>query len=86
MPEETRQGVENIKKGEIDKRKKAWEEKEGPPTKKFKVTNTKSWCLFDDWIILPISDLLQYSESSEERSVAAKIERGGGIGGGAGCC
>ena len=42
MPEETRQGVENIKKGEIDKRKKAWEEKEGPPSKKFKATNTKS--------------------------------------------
>lgn len=38
MPEETRQGVENIKKGEIDKRKKIWEdkEKEGPPTKKQK--------------------------------------------------
>jgi bromodomain adjacent to zinc finger domain protein 1A len=36
MPEETRKGVENIKKGEIDKRKKVWEEKEGPPTKKQK--------------------------------------------------
>ncbi|KAF9056339.1 chromatin remodeling complex protein [Panaeolus papilionaceus] len=36
MPEETRQGVENIKKGEIDKRKKAWEDKEGPPIKKQK--------------------------------------------------
>ncbi|KAF8912833.1 ATP-utilizing chromatin assembly and remodelling N-terminal-domain-containing protein [Gymnopilus junonius] len=36
MPEETRQGVENIKKGEIDKRKKVWEDKEGPPTKKQK--------------------------------------------------
>ncbi|PPQ89585.1 hypothetical protein CVT25_012330 [Psilocybe cyanescens] len=36
MPEETRQGVEIIKKGEIDKRKKAWEDKEGPPTKKQK--------------------------------------------------
>lgn len=42
MPEETRQGVENIKKGEIDKRKKVWEDKEGPPTKKFKLTNTKN--------------------------------------------
>jgi hypothetical protein len=42
MPEETRQGVENIKKGEIDKRKKVWEEKEGPPTKKFKVANGKN--------------------------------------------
>ena len=36
MPEETRKDVENIKKGEIDKRKKAWEDKEGPPTKKQK--------------------------------------------------
>ncbi|KAF8167934.1 chromatin remodeling complex protein [Crassisporium funariophilum] len=36
MPEETRKGVETIKRGEIDKRKKAWEEKEGPPTKKQK--------------------------------------------------
>jgi bromodomain adjacent to zinc finger domain protein 1A len=36
MPEETRKGVENIKKGEIDKRKKIWEEKEGPPSKKHK--------------------------------------------------
>lgn len=36
MPEETRRGVENIKRGEIDKRKKAWEDKEGPPTKKQK--------------------------------------------------
>lgn len=38
MPEETRQGVANIKKGEIDKRKKAWEDKEGPPSKKQKKT------------------------------------------------
>ncbi|KAG6911832.1 hypothetical protein DXG01_000079 [Tephrocybe rancida] len=36
MPEETRKGVETIKKGEIDKRKKVWEDKEGPPTKKQK--------------------------------------------------
>ena len=34
MPEETRKGVENIKKGEIDKRKKVWEDKEGPAAKK----------------------------------------------------
>ncbi|THU94815.1 chromatin remodeling complex protein [Dendrothele bispora CBS 962.96] len=36
MPEETRKGVESLKKGESDKRKKVWEEKEGPPTKKQK--------------------------------------------------
>jgi bromodomain adjacent to zinc finger domain protein 1A len=34
MPEETRKGVENIKKGESFKRKKIWEDKEGPPSKK----------------------------------------------------
>ncbi|KAJ6604346.1 chromatin remodeling complex protein [Mycena vulgaris] len=36
MPEETRKGVENLKKGEIDKRKKVWEDKEQPPTKRQK--------------------------------------------------
>ena len=36
MPEETRKGVEDLKKGESDKRKKLWEEKEGPPTKRQK--------------------------------------------------
>lgn len=36
MPEETRRDVENIKKGEIDKRKKIWEDKEGPASKKQK--------------------------------------------------
>lgn len=33
MPEETRQGVEIIKKGEIDKRKKIWEDKEAHQTR-----------------------------------------------------
>lgn len=36
MPESIRQSVENIKKGELEKRKKVWEEKEGPPSKKQK--------------------------------------------------
>lgn len=36
MPEETRKGVETIKKGEIEKRKKVWEEKDGPASKKLK--------------------------------------------------
>lgn len=36
MPEETRRGVEDIKKGEIDKRRKVWEDREGPPSKKQK--------------------------------------------------
>ncbi|THH20227.1 hypothetical protein EW146_g1101 [Bondarzewia mesenterica] len=40
MPEATRQGVENIKKGEIQKRKKVWEEKEGPAAKKPKKIDT----------------------------------------------
>ncbi|EGO04257.1 hypothetical protein SERLA73DRAFT_82321 [Serpula lacrymans var. lacrymans S7.3] len=34
MTEETRRGVQDIKKGEIDKRKKFWEGKEGSPVKK----------------------------------------------------
>ncbi|KAI0068477.1 hypothetical protein BV25DRAFT_1793071 [Artomyces pyxidatus] len=38
MPESTRQGVENIKKGEIQKRKKVWEDKEGPIKKPKKMT------------------------------------------------
>ncbi|EPQ60860.1 hypothetical protein GLOTRDRAFT_135465 [Gloeophyllum trabeum ATCC 11539] len=36
MPEETRKGVENLKNKEIEKRKKVWEDKEGPPSKKQK--------------------------------------------------
>ncbi|EKM60973.1 uncharacterized protein PHACADRAFT_110936 [Phanerochaete carnosa HHB-10118-sp] len=36
MPEAIRKNVEDLKKGESDKRRKAWEEKEGPPTKKQK--------------------------------------------------
>ncbi len=36
MPDEIRKGVETLKKGEIDKRKKAWEDKEGPASKKRK--------------------------------------------------
>ncbi|KAI0053291.1 chromatin remodeling complex protein [Auriscalpium vulgare] len=38
MPEATRQGVEDIKKGEIQKRKKVWEDKEGPLKKPKKMT------------------------------------------------
>lgn len=41
MPEETRKGVEDLKKGESDKRRKAWEDKEGPPTKKQKMAGDK---------------------------------------------
>ncbi|KAE9410920.1 hypothetical protein BT96DRAFT_870719 [Gymnopus androsaceus JB14] len=36
MTEDIRKDVETIKKGEHDKRKKAWEDKEGPPNKKQK--------------------------------------------------
>ena len=38
MPEETRRGVEDLKKGESDKRKKVWEEKEGPNKRQKKLT------------------------------------------------
>lgn len=34
MPEETRKGVEEVKNKEIEKRKKVWEDKDGPPSKK----------------------------------------------------
>ncbi|KAH9944458.1 chromatin remodeling complex protein [Epithele typhae] len=34
MPDDIRKGVETLKKGEIDKRKKVWEDKEGPAAKK----------------------------------------------------
>ena len=34
MPDEIRKGVESLKKGEIDKRKKVWEDKEGPAAKR----------------------------------------------------
>ena len=36
MPEETRKGVQEVKNKEIEKRKKVWEDKEGPPSKKQK--------------------------------------------------
>lgn len=36
MTEDIRKDVETIKKGEHDKRKKAWEDKDGPPNKKQK--------------------------------------------------
>ncbi|KAI0321703.1 chromatin remodeling complex protein [Amylostereum chailletii] len=38
MPEATRQGVEDHKKGEIQKRKKVWDDKEGPAKKPKKLT------------------------------------------------
>jgi bromodomain adjacent to zinc finger domain protein 1A len=38
MPEATRQGVEDIKKGEIQKRKKVWEDKEGAFKKQKKLS------------------------------------------------
>lgn len=38
MPEATRQGVEDIKRGEIQKRKKVWEDKEGPLKKQKKLS------------------------------------------------
>ncbi|KAI5835871.1 hypothetical protein K523DRAFT_359692 [Schizophyllum commune Tattone D] len=36
MPDKTREGVNAAKKGEMDKRKKHWEDKDGPPAKKQK--------------------------------------------------
>lgn len=43
MPEETRKGVADIKKGEIDKRRKTYQNEDGgPPTKKQKLNQKKS--------------------------------------------
>jgi len=36
MPQDVKIGVEGVRQGEIDKRKKIWEDKEGPPNKKQK--------------------------------------------------
>jgi hypothetical protein len=44
MPEATRQGVEDIKKGEIQKRKKVWEEKEGPVKRQKRLAEEKGAC------------------------------------------
>lgn len=41
MPDDTKKGVETIKKGEIEKRKKVWEDKEGPPSKKQKKADAR---------------------------------------------
>lgn len=60
MPEETRRGVENIKKGEIDKRKKIWEDKEGPPTKKQKKLTAVQEERGE--LMLPISYILSLSK------------------------
>lgn len=46
MPDDTRKGVETIKKGEIEKRKKVWEEKEGPPSKKQKKADARGGLCF----------------------------------------
>jgi hypothetical protein len=47
MPDAIRQGVENIKKGELEKRKKVWEDKEGPPSKKQKKLQEARGAEFD---------------------------------------
>jgi bromodomain adjacent to zinc finger domain protein 1A len=75
MPEETRKGVESIKKGEIDKRKKAWEDKEGPPNKKQKkmtaAQEERGWFTLDsDLFMLIIS-----SAEKKEREAREKAEK-----------
>ena len=44
MPEETRKGVQEVKNKEIEKRKKVWEDKEGPPSKKQKKLDERCKC------------------------------------------
>ena len=64
MPDETRKGVENLKKGEMEKRKKAWEEKEGPSTKKQKKEPER---VFDDGF--QIQTLLTYPQLRKRRNL-----------------
>jgi len=57
MPDETRKGVEKLKKGEMEKRKKAWEEKEGPNAKKQKKEPERA---SGGWFLVPnVADHLQ---------------------------
>jgi bromodomain adjacent to zinc finger domain protein 1A len=41
MPDDIRKGVESIRQGEVEKRRKVWEDKEGPPSKKQKKMDEK---------------------------------------------
>jgi hypothetical protein len=48
MPEETRKGVLEVKNKEIEKRKKVWEDKEGPPSKRQKKLEERGKRFFDN--------------------------------------
>ncbi len=81
MPEETRRGVETIKRGEIDKRKKVWEDKDGPPTKKKKLTPAQEERgLFELWhsycLLLTIYILAEKRErDAQEKAEKQKIAK-----------
>ena len=65
MPDETRKGVEKLKKGEMEKRKKAWEEKEGPSAKKQKKEPERA---LSGW--LPAPNLADQSTAEKLREPA----------------
>lgn len=78
MPEETRRGVEDIKKGEIDKRKKVWEDREGPPTKKHKkmtAAQEEKGMLFRGSCRLPLITDAALAAERKEREAQEKAEK-----------
>ncbi|KAL4243588.1 WAC domain-containing protein [Abortiporus biennis] len=68
MPEATRIGVENIKKGEIDKRKKMWEDKEGPSAKRKKLAES------DEQVLAVAEELRVRAQREQEELQRAKEE------------
>ncbi|KAL4267617.1 Chromatin remodeling complex protein [Pleurotus pulmonarius] len=79
MPEETRKGVADIKKGEIDKRRKTYQNEEGgPPTKKQKLNQKKSLSPAEEAKMkagLPVSHKKDRENREKvERQRLAKIE------------
>jgi hypothetical protein len=83
MPEATRQGVEDIKKGEIQKRKKVWEDKEGPLKKQKKLSaareekgNDPPRCVASSNPSYPFTALALEKEREAEKLLAkAEAER-----------
>ena len=70
MPEEIRLGVEAVKKGEIDKRKKVWEDKEGPAQKKRRQMAEEKGTFVD-----VLSQIRYIGSSCSPRSTVAEKEK-----------
>ncbi|TFK57352.1 hypothetical protein OE88DRAFT_1730725 [Heliocybe sulcata] len=69
MPEAIRQGVENIKNKEIEKRKKVWEDKEGPPSKKMKKP-----IIEPDYGMAPSLDVAEQAEREAKEQAERKAK------------